>query len=124
MAAPAASAMTGRVIVTDLLNFATPLVRYDIRDYAEVGGACPCGRGLPTLKRILGRERNLVIKPDGTRNWPLVGFHQFRDIAPIQQYQFIQHDLETIEVRLVSEAPLSKAQEEQARGRDQGGAGA
>ena len=102
---------SGRLVVTDLLNFATPVVRYNIRDYAELGGACPCGRGLPTLKRILGRERNLVTKPDGTRNWPLVGFHQFRDIAPIQQYQFIQHDLEHIEVRLVSEAPLSRAQE-------------
>lgn len=28
---------TGRVVLTDLFNFATPLVRYDIGDYAEVG---------------------------------------------------------------------------------------
>jgi phenylacetate-CoA ligase len=101
----------GRVLVTDLHNFATPLVRYDIRDYAEVGGACPCGRGLPTLKRILGRERNLLVKPDGTRNWPLIGFHQFPAIAPIHRYQFIQHDLKTIEMRLVCDSALSKAQE-------------
>src|SRR5262249_50142607 len=64
---------SGRLLITDLHNFATPLVRYDIRDFAEVGGACPCGRGLPTLKRILGRERNFLVKPDGTRNWPLIG---------------------------------------------------
>jgi phenylacetate-CoA ligase len=101
----------GRVAITDLHNFATPIVRYDIGDYAEVGGPCACGRGLPTLRRILGRERNLLMKPDGTRNWPLVGFHQFRDIAPIAQYQFVQHDLDRIEVKLVTEAPLTSGQE-------------
>ena len=40
-----------------------------------------------------------------------MGFHQFRDIAPIRQYQFIQHDLKKIEVRLVCDGALSKAQE-------------
>ncbi len=108
---PCRTGDVGRVVITDLHNFATPLVRYDIGDYAEVGGPCPCGRGLPTLKRILGRERNLLTKPDGTRHWPLVGFHQFRDIAPILQYQFVQHDLDRIEVKLVSGAPLTSAQE-------------
>ena len=108
---PCRTGDVGRVVITDLHNFATPLVRYAIGDFAEVGGACTCGRGLPTLKKILGRERNLVLKPDGTRNWPLVGFHQFRDIAPIQQYQFVQHSLERIEVKLVSEKPLTAGQE-------------
>ncbi len=108
---PCRTGDSGRVVITDLHNFATPLVRYEIGDYAEVGGACTCGRGLPTLKKILGRERNLLVKPDGTRHWPLVGFHQYRDIAPILQYQFVQHDLDRIEVKIVSEKPLSTAQE-------------
>lgn len=102
---------TGRVLVTDLHNFAMPIVRYEIGDYAEVSGPCPCGRGLPALKSILGRERNLILMPDGSRHWPLVGFHAYRDIAPVSQYQFIQHDRERIEVRLVMEAPLTQAQE-------------
>jgi phenylacetate-CoA ligase len=101
----------GRVVITGLHNFATPLIRYDIGDYAEVAGPCPCGRGLPTLRRILGRERNLIVMPDGTRHWPLVGFHRFHEIAPIRQYQLIQNDRERIEVRLVSDAPPSPAQE-------------
>jgi phenylacetate-CoA ligase len=101
----------GRVVVTDLHNFATPLIRYEIGDYAEAAEPCPCGRGLPTLKQIRGRERNMVVRPDGTRHWPLVGFGRFRDIAPISQYQLIQHDLQRIEVRLVSETPVTAAQE-------------
>ena len=110
----------GRVVITALHNFATPLIRYDIGDYAEVAGPCPCGRGLPTLRRILGRERNLIVMPDGTRHWPLVGFTRFREIAPIRQYQLIQHDRERIEVRLVSDEPLSPAQETDLRAVIQG----
>ena len=103
---------TGRVVVTDLHNFATPLIRYDIGDYAEVGEVCPCGRGLPTLKRVVGRERNMIRLPDGSRYWPLVGAHSYREVAPIRQYQVIQRSLELLEVRLVSDAPLSSEQEE------------
>ncbi|HTX50101.1 MAG TPA: AMP-binding protein [Caulobacteraceae bacterium] len=101
----------GRVVVTDLRNFATPLIRYDIGDYAEVAGPCPCGRGLPTLRRILGRERNFVRMPDGRRHWPLVGFAGFRAIAPVVQYQLIQVEAEAIEARLVVERPLASAEE-------------
>lgn len=101
----------GRVVITDLHNFATPLVRYDIGDYAEVGENCPCGRGLPVLRRILGRRRNMLTLPDGRRHWPLVGFQRYRDIAPILQYQLIQRSLSDIEVRLVVQPKLTPEQE-------------
>ncbi len=101
----------GRVVVTDLHNYATPMVRYDIGDYAEAGGPCSCGRGLHTLKRILGRERNLIAMPDGSRHWPLVGFAKFRDVAPVVQYQFVQDRLDHLEVRLVTERPMTVAEE-------------
>lgn len=101
----------GRLVITDILNYATPLIRYAIGDYAEVGEPCACGRGLPTLNRILGRTRNLVLKPDGRRHWPLVGFHKFREIAPILQYQLIQTTIETMQVNLSISRPLT-AQEE------------
>jgi phenylacetate-CoA ligase len=112
---PCREGEVGRVVVTDLHNFATPLIRYAIGDYAEMGGACPCGRGLPALNRIVGRERNLLVKPDGSRGWPLTGFRKFRSIAPIIQYQFIQHSVQSIEVRLVTERPLTATEEEMLR---------
>lgn len=43
---------TGRVVVTPLQNFKTPLIRYDTGDLAEAGEPCGCGRTLPVLKRI------------------------------------------------------------------------
>lgn len=101
----------GRIVVTDLHNFATPMIRYDIGDYAEVTEPCSCGRGLTTLKRILGRERNLILMPDGSRQWSRMGFRGFRNIAPVQQFQFVQHERDDIEVRLVTERPLTADEE-------------
>ncbi len=109
--APCREGQTGRIVVTDLHNFATPLIRYDIGDYAEPGPVCSCGRGLPTLRRIYGRERNLILMPDGTRHWPLVGFDRFREIAPVVQYQLIQDGRESIELRLVASRALSATEE-------------
>ena len=80
----------GRVVVTDLQNLASPIIRYDIGDYARLGASCSCGRGLAKLEQILGRQLNLLVKPNGDRHWPLVGFHNFDAIAPIRQYQMIQ----------------------------------
>ena len=44
-----------------------PLLRYEIGDYAEVGPTCDCGRTLPVLTRILGRDRNRLVMPNGER---------------------------------------------------------
>lgn len=106
---------TGIVAVTDLHNHATPIVRYMLGDMAEVGGPCPCGRGLPTLRRIVGRSRNLLRLPDGTRVWPsLGGFgpEGFLHKVPILQYQCVQTEIERIEVRLFTARPLTPAEEQ------------
>jgi len=47
----------GRIVITTLQNFAMPLVRFESGDLAEVGAACPCGRGLPVLRRIVQHGR-------------------------------------------------------------------
>jgi phenylacetate-CoA ligase len=108
---PCAPGEIGRVLVTDLRNFATPLIRYELGDHAEMGAACACGRGLPVIRRVVGRERNLILMPDGSRHWPLTARSQYRSVAPVVQYQMIQQERERIEVRLVVETPLSADQE-------------
>jgi phenylacetate-CoA ligase len=93
---------TGQVVVTDLHNFAMPLIRYELRDWAEVGPACPCGRGLPTLCVVKGRNRNMAFSPDGKPYWPVLGLNRFRQIIPnLRQYQLVQTKFDAITVRLV-----------------------
>ena len=41
----------------------------------------------------------------------MVGFHRFNAIAPVRQYQVIQRDRESLEVRMVTEGAVSPAQE-------------
>lgn len=104
----------GRVAVTPLHNFAMPLLRYDIGDYAEAGEACPCGRGLPVLKRILGREQGMLVLPSGAKMTTLLGSGDIKKLlglAPVRQYQFVQKDLETIEARLAAKRGLTAAEE-------------
>ncbi len=112
---PCRAGQAGRVLITDLHNFASPLVRYEIGDYAEAGGECSCGRGLPTLRKILGRERNLIVKPDNTRHWPVFGFHEFSKIRSVLQYQFIQHDVHRLEMRVHTDSPLKAAEKSELR---------
>jgi len=102
----------GRVVITTLHNFATPLIRYEIGDYAEVGEPCSCGRGLPVLKRIVGRVRNLITYPDGTKKRPVVGSDSFEDICIVKQFQFVQKTVNDIEVKLVVENPLTEMEED------------
>ena len=103
----------GRVVVTDLHNYAAPVIRYDLGDYAEVGTKCTCGRHLPTLKRIIGRERGMFVKPDGSQFWPRGGGRGIKTFK-VRQFQMIQYALDDIEYRMVTDKPLTPDQEQEA----------
>lgn len=103
---------TGRVVVTPLHNFAMPLIRYEIGDYAEVGAPCDCGRSLPVLARIHGRRRNMMLLPDGRRHWPSFPSALWLKVAPIEQFQITQTTLESLQIRYVMGRTLTA--EEQA----------
>ncbi len=104
---------TGRVLVTSLNNFATPIIRYELGDYAEVGEPCPCGRGLPVLKKIKGRSRNRLALPGGGHTFPYFGNQEeyLAITTAIRQYQIIQESLQDIEVKLVVAEDITVKQE-------------
>jgi phenylacetate-CoA ligase len=102
---------TGRVVITTLHNFSMPLIRYEVGDYAKVGEPCACGRGLPVLDQVLGRQRNMLRLPDGGQFWPVFGINILAPDLPIKQFQFVQKCLDRIEARLVTERVLSEDEE-------------
>jgi phenylacetate-CoA ligase len=58
----------GRLITTDLFNFAHPFIRYDTQDYVEIDSEpCVCGRNLLKIMRILGRDNEVLLMPSGRR---------------------------------------------------------
>ena len=100
----------GEVVITPLHNFAMPLLRYAIGDFAEVG-SCPCGRTLPALTRIMGRTRAMVTLPDGDQ------FHaSFQDLLTgfdmIRQFQVVRRAPEALEMKLVATRNLYPAEAE------------
>ncbi len=103
----------GRILVTHIHNFAMPFIRYEVGDFAEVGAPCACGRGLPVLKKILGREQNMLTKANGEKVWTLLSEGAIRKllkIAPILEYQFVQKSRTGLEARFIVGRDLTKAE--------------
>ncbi len=91
----------GRVIVTPLHNYAMPLLRYQVGDEAEVGPPCGCGRGLPSLTRIVGRLEDYVTLRSGEKRRVHAEHYRISAIRAVREFQLVQTSLETIELRLV-----------------------
>jgi phenylacetate-CoA ligase len=108
--APCQPGQTGRVVVTPLHNFAMPLVRYDVGDFAEVGAPCECGRGLPVLNRIMGRQRNMLTLPTGETLWPTFAA-AWEHVDAIRQIQLVQTGTDKIRARVVGPRPLEPDEE-------------
>ena len=105
----------GRVVVTPLHNFATPLLRYEIGDEAEVGAPCRCGRGLSVLRRVVGRSTDYLTLPSGEQRRPQLGYYQLAKIRTVTEFQYVQRSLQQIELMLVVERPLTAAEEAEIR---------
>jgi len=101
----------GTVVLTTLHNYAMPLIRYEIGDYAEAGAPCSCGRGLPVINRILGRRRNMLALPGGKWRWPSFPSDRWSYAAPVRQVQLVQKSVELIRVRAVTARELTAAEE-------------
>jgi len=57
----------GEIVITDLLNYGMPFIRYQVGDMGALGDReCECGRKLPLLEKVLGRTTDAVITSDGT----------------------------------------------------------
>ncbi|HSI12268.1 MAG TPA: AMP-binding protein [Chthoniobacter sp.] len=111
--APCQPGEIGRVVITPLHAFAMPLLRYELGDYAEVGEPCPCGRGQPVLRQIYGRKKETLILPSGERRYPIFASWIFASLRAVMQYQVVQKSPTSLEVRIVAERPLEKAETDQ-----------
>jgi len=106
---PCAPGDVGQVVVTPLHNFAMPLIRYAVGDLARAGGTCPCGRGLPVLKRVLGRVRSMVRLANGEQHYPIFQ-DLLKGIDPVIQFQIVRRGEEGLEMKLVATRELTEAE--------------
>ncbi len=107
------SPRTGPLLVTDLVNFAMPLIRYQIGDVATLSDSqCPCGRGLPVLEKVEGRDADYVVTPTGSL---ISGISLTENFAVLikgaAQVQIIQETVTHLRVRMVRD-PIWDAESE------------
>lgn len=101
---PVRSGETGKVVLTNLYNYAMPLIRYEIGDYATLAAENhECKIRLPAISRIIGRYRNTFILSDGRVLFPNVSMSGFRKYLGYSQIQIVQTDYEELEVRYVAD---------------------
>ena len=109
--APAAAGEPGMVVVTDLVNRAMPLIRYQVGDMAVAGSrGCACGRGLPILQRIDGRIADYVVTPRGQLISGISLTENFAMLLPgVAQLQIVQEELDRFVFRIVRAADFGAA---------------
>jgi phenylacetate-CoA ligase len=93
----------GSVVVTDLTNRAMPLLRYQVGDVASWSGRpCPCGRGLPLLGRVEGREADYVVTPSGELISGISLTDHLAVLVPgVAQVQIVQEEVSRLVFRIV-----------------------
>jgi phenylacetate-CoA ligase len=64
---PCADGERGRLVITNLSNLATPFVRYEQNDTAVCITDCACGRTLPSIAQIAGKDPSLIEMKNGVR---------------------------------------------------------
>lgn len=100
---------TSALLITDLHNFGMPFLRYRIGDFgALTTEPCGCGRGLPRLRAIEGRQLDVLRTADG-RIVPGEFFpHLFKEFPEVRQFQARQEAIERIRILVVLDGEWSE----------------
>jgi phenylacetate-CoA ligase len=103
----------GSLLVTDLVNRAMPLIRYEIGDRGTLDPVpCPCGDPRPVLGAVDGRLNDVFTLPSGRRVPGVVAdLRAYRIGLGVLDAQLVQTELSVLEVNWVA-APQYKPGDE------------
>jgi phenylacetate-CoA ligase len=92
----------GKIVITDLFNYAMPFIRYEIGDLGVPSDEmCSCGRGLPLMKAIEGRTTDLLRRSDGGYISSPGFTVALGKLKKIKQFQIIQKKIGSVTVKVV-----------------------
>ena len=106
-----------KLIVTDLLNFGMPMIRYDTEDCVLLATSpCACGSWFPSVTAILGRTLDNFALPDGsivTGAAVTVAMARIKGgFIRVKQVQLIQKGLDHLHLRYVTDGEAESTQKE------------
>jgi putative adenylate-forming enzyme len=93
----AAGGRSRRMLVTNLVNTAQPLLRYEMNDIVELGEPCPCGSHFRTIAKIVGRNDDVLffhtrsgsrraVYPDLASRWIITTDDRIREFS-LEQFE-------------------------------------
>ncbi len=107
---PAAAGEEASVVVTDLMNYGMPIIRYQIGDRAVYSDTpCPCGRKTRLITKVTGRDADFIVTPEGkiisgislTENFSL-------KVPGVEQMQMEQHALDRLTIKIVRDKDFNE----------------
>lgn len=107
---PVEAGQIGEIVITDLLNFGMPFIRYKIEDVGKMSKeSCLCGRGLPLMEMAGGRAADFIVTSEG--KYVAGGFflhHLLTKIDGIKQAQIVQKEMDSIVLKIVKGKELTQ----------------
>ena len=104
----------GEIVVTDLTNWSSPIIRYrGLGDFCRpAAGPCPCGSPLRAIAHLEGRRADSLFRGDGTAVSPYTVTNLLETIAGIYQFQVLQQAVGQFEVAWCRSRSASQSEEE------------
>ncbi|MDY6966937.1 MAG: AMP-binding protein, partial [Halobacteriota archaeon] len=96
----------GEVVVTNLRNRATPIIRYSgLGDFAALSPKkCSCGYALPLLEQVDGRKADSIVLSDKSIIHPFNLTLALEHVPSIAKFQVIQETEDRVKVLVVAES--------------------
>ncbi len=114
---PAPPGKAGRIVVTNLNNYGMPFIRYSLDDLVSwsLKTDCACGRALPMLSIVEGRQNDMFKTRDGKMVWGGIT-NPLWEVKGLRQFQVIQKTYDWIVVRVVNDnGSLSRSTKDKVR---------
>ena len=98
-----------KLLVTSLTNRVMPMIRYEIGDSGKLKeGECECGSPFPMMEMGVCRSNDIIKTRQGKNIYPSYFIHLLDGMEAIKQFQFVQHDLNSITLNIVSSTKLAQ----------------
>ncbi|MBQ0059423.1 MAG: phenylacetate--CoA ligase family protein, partial [Lachnospiraceae bacterium] len=92
---PAEEGELGRIVITDLYNYALPLIRYDNGDLAKYKKIEKNGQFKMMLTELYGRRSDIIYDTKGRYVSPFILYNNLAEAEGLRQYRFIQETEDT-----------------------------
>ena len=102
----------GRLLITHLHSYATPIIRYDIGDFGQLENQCPCGHDGPTISNIFGRGKHFLRHPNGKLLPLYLSTRTLLEAVAFKECRIRQVKIDTITVEIGGRENIT-AEEEQ-----------